>query len=289
MPTRQSFGPTRWHWSARRSGRSPRSPRNWVSLTRSCGPGFVLRRPPNSPERPRNRPRTLSWPGVHLRPPRRLRHQAAVPDLERFPVRFLPVAPGRPQTSRPSREGRAIGRADPRRPHRFRRCLRVAAGTHRTPGDRMRVNRKRIERIMRERRIIGRHHRRRCRTTVPDPAASPVPDLIKRDFTAPAPDTRWVGDITYLPVGLALQDRRFSTGRMPPLPSDPQQRNWNADAFTDGRRSRLRSLLDSISIRWPLQPWRVHPVYIPQATRGRDREARARPLWPGEEDADVSG
>lgn len=36
----------------------------------------------------------------------------------------------------------------------------------------MRVNRKRIERIMRQHRIIGRHHRRRCRTTVPDPAVA---------------------------------------------------------------------------------------------------------------------
>jgi transposase InsO family protein len=47
-----------------------------------------------------------------------------------------------------------------------------------------RVNRKRVERIMREHRIVGRDPRRRCRTTVPDPIASSVPDLIKRDFTA---------------------------------------------------------------------------------------------------------
>ena len=28
-----------------------------------------------------------------------------------------------------------------------------------------------------------------------------MPDLIRRDFTAPAPNQRYVGDITYLPVG----------------------------------------------------------------------------------------
>ncbi len=63
------------------------------------------------------------------------------------------------------------------------------------------VNRKRVERLMREHRIVGRHHRRRVHTTVPDPALSAVPDLLERDFTAPAVDVCWVGDITYLPVG----------------------------------------------------------------------------------------
>lgn len=63
------------------------------------------------------------------------------------------------------------------------------------------VNRKRIERVMRERRIVGRHRRRRVVTTVPDPAAAHIPDLVKRDFTAARPDERWCGDITYVPVG----------------------------------------------------------------------------------------
>lgn len=65
----------------------------------------------------------------------------------------------------------------------------------------VRVNRKRIERIMRQRGIVGRHLRHRKRTTIPDPAAPPTPDLIGRDFTATAPDQRWCGDITYLRVG----------------------------------------------------------------------------------------
>jgi transposase InsO family protein len=65
----------------------------------------------------------------------------------------------------------------------------------------VRVNRKRVERIMRQRDIVGRHLRRRKRTTIPDPTAPPAPDLIGRDFTATAPDRRWCGDITYLRVG----------------------------------------------------------------------------------------
>jgi transposase InsO family protein len=65
----------------------------------------------------------------------------------------------------------------------------------------VRVNRKRVERIMRQRAVVGRHLRRGKRTTIPDPAAPAVADLLGRDFTATAPDQRWCGDITYLRVG----------------------------------------------------------------------------------------
>jgi transposase InsO family protein len=64
----------------------------------------------------------------------------------------------------------------------------------------IRANRKRVERVMRQRGIVGRHLRRRRRTTIPDLTAAPVADLIGRDFTAAAPDQRWCGDITYLRV-----------------------------------------------------------------------------------------
>lgn len=64
-----------------------------------------------------------------------------------------------------------------------------------------RVNHKRVERLMREHEIVGRHQRKRKRTTIPDPAAPPAPDLLGRDFTATGLNERWCGDITYLPVG----------------------------------------------------------------------------------------
>ena len=63
------------------------------------------------------------------------------------------------------------------------------------------VNRKRVERVMRQRGIIGRHLRRRIRTTIPGPAATPVADLLRRDFTATGINQRWCGDITYLRAG----------------------------------------------------------------------------------------
>ena len=50
------------------------------------------------------------------------------------------------------------------------------------------VNHKRVARVMRERRIVGLRLRRKVRTTTADPDVTPVPDLLKRDFTAPAPN-----------------------------------------------------------------------------------------------------
>ncbi|ASU82433.1 hypothetical protein CDO52_06185 [Nocardiopsis gilva YIM 90087] len=63
-----------------------------------------------------------------------------------------------------------------------------------------RVNRKRVELLMRAAGIQGVHLRRKVRATVPEPSDGPVEDLVGRDFTAAAPNTRYVGDITYLPV-----------------------------------------------------------------------------------------
>ncbi|MFI8372023.1 IS3 family transposase [Streptomyces sp. NPDC085466] len=63
-----------------------------------------------------------------------------------------------------------------------------------------RVNHKRVARVMRGAGLAGVRLRRRHRTTVADPAAAKAPDLIGRDFTASEPNTKYVGDITYLPL-----------------------------------------------------------------------------------------
>ncbi len=84
------------------------------------------------------------------------------------------------------------------------------------------VNRKRVERIMRERGIAGITRRRRRSLTRQNSAAVPAPDLIRRDFTAPAPGLRFVGDITYLPPARAgstsPRPSTCSTGRSPATP-----------------------------------------------------------------------
>jgi hypothetical protein len=64
-----------------------------------------------------------------------------------------------------------------------------------------RINRKRVTRLMRINHIVGRHLRRKKRTTIADRTALPVPDLVMRDFTADTLNTRWCGDITYIAVG----------------------------------------------------------------------------------------
>ena len=56
-----------------------------------------------------------------------------------------------------------------------------------------------VQRLMRSHGIEGAKRRgRRWRTTRPDPAAHRRPDLVERDFTAPAPDRLWLADLTYL-------------------------------------------------------------------------------------------
>ncbi|MFF5403916.1 hypothetical protein ACFY8K_03360 [Streptomyces misionensis] len=62
------------------------------------------------------------------------------------------------------------------------------------------MNRKRIARVLRERGISGVTRRGRKSLTRPAKRAVPAPDLIARDFTAPAPGMKLVGDITYIPT-----------------------------------------------------------------------------------------
>lgn len=65
------------------------------------------------------------------------------------------------------------------------------------------VSRKRVERLMRAAGLQGAYLRKRWRkpSTRQDPRASPAPDLVERDFTAPAPDRLWVADATRIPCG----------------------------------------------------------------------------------------
>ena len=65
-----------------------------------------------------------------------------------------------------------------------------------------RHGKKRVARLMRCAGLRGRAPRRWNKTTVPDPAAAARADLVRRDFAvnAAAVNTRWCGDITYLPT-----------------------------------------------------------------------------------------
>jgi transposase InsO family protein len=60
-------------------------------------------------------------------------------------------------------------------------------------------SRKRVARLMRLDHIAARRARRRLpRTTQKDPNAIPAPNLLNQDFSSPAPDRKWVSDITYI-------------------------------------------------------------------------------------------
>ena len=62
------------------------------------------------------------------------------------------------------------------------------------------VSRKRVERIMRDNGRQGASLRWRWKhgSSRQDPGHSPAPDLLSRDFTATAPNTKWVADLTRL-------------------------------------------------------------------------------------------
>jgi transposase InsO family protein len=48
--------------------------------------------------------------------------------------------------------------------------------------------------------LVARPKKRRKNLTRQDKSKRPFPDLIQRDFTADAPNTRWVGDMTEIPT-----------------------------------------------------------------------------------------
>ena len=63
---------------------------------------------------------------------------------------------------------------------------------------------------MRDLGLVAAQPRRKVRTTVPAEDLDDRPDLVKRDFSAPAPSVKWVGDITYIHTwtGARLPDNR---------------------------------------------------------------------------------
>ncbi|MDK1348935.1 IS3 family transposase [Streptomyces sp. 378] len=112
------------------------------------------------------------------------------------------------------------------------------------------VGRKRVERLMREAEIAGISPRRGGFTRR-DPKATLAPDLVERDFTAPAPNRLWVTDLTmittsegplwlsairdaFLPPGGRLGDLRPRGRRPGPdhprvRPREPGSRTGQAD------------------------------------------------------------
>jgi len=110
----------------------------------------------------------------------------------------------------------ARARADAALTERIVQIHRESRGTYGSPRvhaelvdpdgpHRVRCSRKRVERLMRQAGLRGcERGRRRVRTTVADPAATPAKDLVERAFAPAAvgaPNRLWVADISYVPTG----------------------------------------------------------------------------------------
>ena len=63
------------------------------------------------------------------------------------------------------------------------------------------VNKKKVARIMRENDIKARTKKRYKATTNSRHSHPVAQNILNRDFTADAPNLKWVGDITYIPTG----------------------------------------------------------------------------------------
>jgi putative transposase len=92
---------------------------------------------------------------------------------------------------------------------KIRAVHRRSGGTYGAPRvhaqlrrDGVRTSRKRVERLMRAHGLQGAFLRKRWRcSTCQDPAATPAPDLVDRNFKADAPNRLWVADIWPIPTG----------------------------------------------------------------------------------------
>lgn len=62
------------------------------------------------------------------------------------------------------------------------------------------IGRDQTGRSMRVAGIEGARRSKRVKTTRPDPASARHPDLVRREFTATAPNRLWVTDLTFVPI-----------------------------------------------------------------------------------------
>jgi putative transposase len=104
-------------------------------------------------------------------------------------------------------------RATPRQTRRVsldtavRQSFDASAGRYGSPrvfadlvADGWRVSKNSVAASMVRQGLVARPTRRRRWLTRPDKAAPPVPDLVKRDFTAAAINRKWCGDLTEVPT-----------------------------------------------------------------------------------------
>src|SRR4051794_13187140 len=167
------------------------------------------------------------------------------------------------------------------------------------------VSAKTVADSMRRQGLIARKIRRRGGLTRQDKTAPKFPDLLKRDFTASAPNSRWVGDMTEIPTAagklylatvIDLYSRRLlgaatrlhpaaPPGRAPrPPPRSPGGLSPNHDARAPPRRRqphprghlppRPRLAPPRRQVHRPVPPAPDPPVHGPGRVLLRQRRGR---------------
>jgi transposase InsO family protein len=73
----------------------------------------------------------------------------------------------------------------------------------------LRVGRKRVERLMRKKKLWAGRHRKHVKTTDSSRRLAAADNILNRDFCAVSPGEKWVSDITYLRT---IYGRLYSAG-----------------------------------------------------------------------------
>ncbi|PWI09772.1 IS3 family transposase [Streptomyces sp. NWU339] len=121
-----------------------------------------------------------------------------------------------------------------------------------------------VTRLMRVNHIIGRHLRRKKRTTIANRMAPPAPDPVMRDFTAQTLDTKWCGDLPCTAVG--------STWLCPATVIDVCSRRVIGWSIADHMRTQL--VTDAIETAVAARGGQVHGVVF-HTDRGAQYSAGA--------------
>ena len=139
-------------------------------------------------------------------------------------------------------------------------AFRKAKGLHGSPRLRedlreagWRVSEKTVAESMRRQGLVAGVIKRRSGLTRQDRTAPKVLDLVRRDFTAPAPNYKWVGDITEIPTAegklylatvIDLYSRRLLGPRPAPTPTltwRARRSGWPSPLAAARRRSGVRT------------------------------------------------
>jgi putative transposase len=139
---------------------------------------------------------------------------------------------------------------------------------------RIRVGRKRVERLMREAAISGLVRRKRGRTTISVPGVRVANDLVERQFSPAAPNLLWIADVTYL--------RTWEAWLYLAAVQDAYSRRIVGWSMADHMRAELvvDALQMAIMRRRPAPGLSITAIRAADTSRSRSARPPARPASP---------